>query len=94
LGQQSQEEQATLLVWKKKQSAMEERRKRDKQAVFLVGKTGFVERNTNRATKLSQAEEEVRLHKSWKLWDGLLWLVGCGTSEDFRAQKLILIIYI
>ena len=63
---------------------MQDRRKREKQAVYLIAKTGFVERSTNRATKLSQAVEEQRLRKYWRLWDGLLWLVGCGTAQDLK----------
>ncbi len=83
-GELPPEEAVALGTWQLKQAALKIKRKRDKQGHYLVAKTGFVERGTNRATKLSQAQEELRLHKHWKLWDGLLWLVGCGSATDLK----------
>ena len=70
----------SLAAWVKKAVAIKDRRKRDKQAAYLVRATEFKEKATNRATTLSQDETDRRLQAGWKWWDFMIWLAGCADS--------------
>ena len=50
----------------------------------MVAQCEASERKTNRATPLSQAEEDKRLRDSWKWWDYMLWLAGCADSHSLN----------
>ena len=78
------EEEKSLQVWLQRQKSLAESRKRcESQSAYLVAKTGHIERNTNRQTKLSQEEEEdLLLQKHWQRWDMVLWLAGCATPAE------------
>ena len=82
-GSQSEAEQAALAHFLQKEKGLADcRRKRLRQSAYLVAKTGFVERETNRQTKLSQEEEDRRLLRHWQIWDHLLWLAGCAPAGE------------
>ena len=70
-----------LTAWLQKQASLEKgHNKRLKQPAYLVARTGFTERQTNRQTKLSQAEEDKRLQWHWQYWDRAVWLAGCAPA--------------
>ena len=50
-----------LAHYHKKQKSLESKTARDNHAVFLLGKTGLVERAKQRAAALTQAEEVERV---------------------------------
>ena len=58
--------------------------KRDKQGLYLVNKTGFVERSKQRQTPLSVDQEVERVERGWKHWETLLWLTGCANSPELN----------
>ena len=81
----TQTEKAKLKHWQERLAKLEEdRRARNRQAIYLAAKTGFSERETNLQTTLSQSEEDRRLAKHWQLYDLLLWRAGCGSKEDLE----------
>ena len=83
--------------------AWQKTKAREKAALKLLQQTGFKERATNRRTSLTKEQETVLLHKSWRFFDYLSWLVANGTSaelsqffakpEQFRlhAQETVLL---
>ena len=82
---QTKTEKAKLKVWQERVAKLEQdRRARNRQAIYLAAKTGFSERETNLQTTLSQSEEDRRLAKHWQLYDLLLWRAGCGSKEDLE----------
>ena len=55
----------------------------------LLKQTGHRERQTNWRTSLSAEQETEYLHKAWRFFDFLCWLVANGSHEelsDFFAQ--------
>ena len=64
----------------KAQGLKESRRKKDKQARYLVAATEFMELSTNRATSLSQEETDHRLQCAWKWWDFMISLAAARHS--------------
>lgn len=72
------EQEKYLAHWKKREAALEGSKKaRDKLGLFLVGKTGFVERAKQRTTSLTPAEERERMKAGWQHWDRVLYKAGC-----------------
>ena len=64
-------------------------KKREKAAAKLLKQTGHRERKTNWRTALSREQETDYLHKAWRFFDFLSWLVANGTHQelaDFFAQ--------
>ena len=78
-----------LAHFHQKQQSLEDKKARENHAVFLLGKSGLVERSKQRTTALSQAEEVMRTQAGWKYWDYLLQAVGGQNSaalQDLVAQ--------
>ena len=55
---------------------------REKAAKKLLAQTGHRERRTNWRTKLSPEQETEYLHKAWRFFDFLSWLVANGSVEE------------
>ena len=79
------EEEKALSFSQERLTAWDIGRKKDKAARTLLDQISFVERKTNRLTKLDYEEESARLHCSWQLYDYLLWLTGKGSLEDLKS---------
>ena len=78
------EEQAKYLkYWKDRETALDtSKRARDKLGVFLIGKTGFVERAKQRTTSLQPQEERQRMSEGWQHWDNMLYRAGCADPVE------------
>ena len=79
------EEEKALSFSQERLTAWDIGRKKDKAALNLLSQISFVERKTNRLTKLSYEEETARLHCSWQLYDYLIWLTAKGSLEDLKS---------
>ena len=85
----------SLQHWIKKAQALKDRRKKDKQARYLVTATEFREYATNRATSLSIEETDRRLQAAWKWWDFMIWLAAVADSMTLghwvaQAEQFVL----
>ena len=70
-------------------AALQEKDPRKKTAIYLLGKTGMIERSKQRVTSLSQEQEVAAMEKGWKFWDYILSLIGRGDAKElskFVAQ--------
>ena len=82
-------EQKALPHFQKRQKALKKKDPRAKTAIFLLGKTGLVERSKQRVTGLSSEEEKVLMEQGWRFWDYLLGILSqkdCKQLSAFVAQ--------
>ena len=94
-GSVTPELQKDIAAWRTKAVRLQNRKKRDDWAKYLVAQTGFTERRTNRTTPLSQEEENSRVQSGWKWWDYMIWLAGCADSTSLsrwvaQAEEFVL----
>ena len=75
-------EQKALKHCLERLEAWQKTKAREKAALKLLAQNGFKERATNRRTSLTKEQETVLLHKSWRFFDYLSWLVANGTSAE------------
>ena len=73
-----------LAFFRDRQKRLESRKPRDKLGVFLLGKTGLVERAKQRVTSLTQAEEIGRMEEGWKFWDYILQLISEADPKNLH----------
>ena len=79
----NEEQEKYLQYWKKRETTLDgSRRARDKLGIFLVGKTGFVERAKQRTTSLQPQEERERMKEGWQHWDRQLFRAGCEAPVE------------
>ena len=79
----SKEQTKYLEHWKKRASGLKkDKKKRDKAGLYLVGKTGFVERGKQRTTSLTVEEEIERMKSGWHNFDYLLYQSGCAKATE------------
>jgi hypothetical protein len=55
--------------------------KRAKQAVFLLARTGFLEKAKQRVTALTPRLEKARVETAWRAFDRVVWLLANGHSS-------------
>ena len=89
-GALSPEEEKNLSFWILRRKRIQENKKaRDKQALFLVSKLGWVERSKQRTTALSTEQEVQLCNEGWAHFDRLLWQTGCAPysyMKDYVSQ--------
>ena len=76
-------------AFSERQKQLQNRTSTDKLGVFLLGKTGMVERSKQRTTSLSPEQERQRMEAGWRFWDWVLQLISTGNSKEmaeFVAQ--------
>ena len=81
----SEQQLKTLNHMLLKQTRMTQTVPRKKQAVFLLGKTGMVERRKQRVTALTPQEEQVLMESGWKFWDYILQTISQGNPQELAA---------
>jgi hypothetical protein len=78
-------EEEAFEPFQSRQKKLKSRRPRDKLGVFLLGKTGMVERSKQRTTSLRPEEERHRMETRWRFWDWALQLISTGNSKELAA---------
>ena len=82
-------EQAALQRFQLKQKRMTQTDPRKKQAIYLLGRCGLLERSKQRTTSLTPQEEQALMESGWKFWDYILQTISQGDPKDlalFVAQ--------
>jgi len=80
----SEQQRKTLGHILLKQKRMTQTVPRKKQVVFLLGKTGMVERSKQRVTALTPQEEQVLMESGWKFWDYILQTISQATLRSLQ----------
>ena len=87
-GTLSPDEAVELSHWLHRQQRLTLPKAREKFAVYLLVKTGWVERSKQRTTALSVQQEIDLCEAGWAQFDKLLWRAGCGSPANMRDYVL------